>query len=43
MYGMGAFANSDKYKTAQYRQPVMGIVDVGGKFVGRPDGDLTLR
>jgi hypothetical protein len=25
----------------QFRQPVMGVIDVGGKFVGRPDGDLT--
>jgi hypothetical protein len=41
MYGMGAFANSDKYKTAQYRNPVTGIVDVGGKFVATPKGDIT--
>ena len=41
MYGMGAFANSDKYKTAQYRNPVTGIVDVGGKFVADPKGDIT--
>jgi hypothetical protein len=27
--------------TAEYRQPVTGFVDVGGKFVAGPDGDLT--
>jgi hypothetical protein len=39
--GIGAYSDPDRFRTAQYRQPVTGFVDVGGKFVTRPDGDLT--
>jgi hypothetical protein len=39
--GMNFGGGNINYNTAAYRQPVTGVVDVGGKFVADPKGDIT--